>query len=317
MSARAEMALPARWRPWQRRKNTAIYYGIRGLVAIARLTPYFLIRWIGLSLGLIGYAVAGRDRRRAVAQLKQAMPEIADPGRVIFRMFLHFGQTAASCLKRERFIRPGSPHVDFPESARQVLRGVLSRGKGCIFVSPHIGNWEILAQASTVYGFPCSTVGKETYDPRLTQMIADFRETAGLSCIWRGDRDVLRKIITVFKAGQIVGALIDQDTNVQAVFVPFFGRPASTPVTLPYLTCRYGAGAVFGHALWTGHGYRIHFEEVPVPKSGDFDRDAYELTADLTRRAEAIIRQHPEQWVWLHRRWKTQPAPEPVREAKG
>lgn len=317
VSAGAEIVLPKRWRPWQRRKNTAIYYGVRGLVVIGRILPYFLLRWIGTTLGVIGYVVAVRERRRAVAQLRQAIPEIADPGRVIFRMFLHFGHAAASCLKRERFIRPGSPHVDFPESSRQILRDVLARGKGCLFISPHIGNWELLAQASTVYGFPCSTVGKETFDPRLTRMIADFRETSGLGCIWRNDRDVLRKIITVFKAGQIVGALIDQDTRVQAVYVPFFGRPASTPVTLQYLTCRYGAGVVFGHALRAGDRYRIHFEEVPVPRTGDLDRDAFELTADLTRRTERIIREHPEQWVWMHRRWKTRPPPEPDPATKG
>jgi KDO2-lipid IV(A) lauroyltransferase len=183
-----------------------------------------------------------------------------------------------------------------------------------VFVSGHVGNWELLARRVASEGFPCQSIAKETSDPRLTALVGRFRARGGVRSIWRGQEGAARHMLRALKNGEILGLLIDQDTKVQSFFVPFFGELAATPRAAADLAIRTGAAVVVGFCQREGSGYRLSMEEVPPPAEQDREAAAWALTAALSQRIEAAIRRRPEQWVWMHQRWKTRAeAPAPVR----
>ena len=115
-----------------------------------------------------------------------------------------------------------------------------------------------------------------------------------------------RALLRVLRRGEILGLLMDQDTNVQGVFAPFFGRPAHTPVGPVRLAMRTGAPLVPMALYREGEGYHLVVQPpIPLPDTGDREADLREGVARCNRTLEALIRRHPEQWVWMHRRWKT------------
>ena len=192
----------------------------------------------------------------------------------------------------------------WPAEDRAVLDAALARGKGVVFVSGHVGSWELLARRVALAGYPCQTIAKETTDPRTTALIERFRSSSQLRSIWRGRAGAAKAMLRALKAGQILGLLIDQDTDVQSVWVPFFGHLAKTPRAAADLALRTGAAVVMGFCRREADGrYRLSMEALP----GE-GLDALELTARMTARIEAAVRAAPEQWVWMHRRWKSPPA---------
>ncbi len=302
------VALPARWSARQRLKNTIIYYCLAGLIASLRRVPYFILLAVSTTLGGLGFFFAWPDRRRAVAQLRAAMPEGRSPRWTIFKMFCHFGTLAADWLKIERFTRPGSPLVAWENF--EVMEAALAEGRGALVVVPHLGNWELAAQALCHRGVRCTTVAKRLYDPRLTLLVEDFRRQSGLICLWRGEKSVRDEMRDVLRRGEVLGMLIDQDTKTRSVFVPFFHAPAATPVIPAELAIEAEAACVFAYgARQPGGRYVIHFERVERPSTGNPIADAIALTAAFTQKIEATIRRYPHQWVWLHNRWKQKPKP--------
>ncbi|WP_350356873.1 lysophospholipid acyltransferase family protein, partial [Escherichia coli] len=137
--------------------------------------------------------------------------------------------------------------------------------------------------------------------------MGSFRARGGVRSIWRGQEGAARAMLRALRSGEILGILIDQDTRVQSLFVPFFGELAATPRAAADLAIRPGASVVTGFCHRVGEGYQLSMEEVPVPQAGDREAAALELTAALSSRIEAAIRRTPEQWVWMHQRWKTRP----------
>jgi KDO2-lipid IV(A) lauroyltransferase len=178
-----------------------------------------------------------------------------------------------------------------------------------LFVSGHVGNWELLARRVALAGYPCQTIAKETTDPRLTRLVERFRAAGKLKSIWRGQDGAAKAMLKALKGGEILGMLIDQDTKVQSVHVPFFGHPASTPRAAADLALRTGAAVVVGFCQRQADGrYRVAMKQVEPESTGDREADAVALTAKMTWEIEQAIRRAPAQWVWMHRRWKTQPS---------
>jgi KDO2-lipid IV(A) lauroyltransferase len=311
--APATIELPAHWGRWQRSKNTVIFHAARAGMAIARAQPFFVLSAFGAFGGAMGFLFSLTDRRRAVEQIRRAMPELKRPHWTIFRMFVHLGRVGAEFAKMDRYTAPDSPHVIFDDATRRTLDAALAEGKGVLCFTPHLGNWELYAQVAAARGYVCATVAKKSYDPRLTHLIHAFRTRGGLVVHYRGDVDVMQTLRARLQMRGFVGMLIDQDTRVPSVFVPFFGRPASTPVVPAWIGVQQGSPVLFGCAVREGARYRVTFERVPVPLPTDEPEffaglaQARALTAEITRRTEDAIRKHPHQWVWLHARWKRQP----------
>jgi Kdo2-lipid IVA lauroyltransferase/acyltransferase len=300
--------LPERWGWAQRTKNTIIYALVRAAIAIVMRLPYRVTLAWCLLLGWLAPFVALGDRRRAEEHVRLSLPELSptERRRLVRKMFMHFARAAAELLHMRRFL--DGPHAArlAPEH-RALLDAALAEGKGVMAVTGHIGNWELVAQVVANAGYPVTSIAKPLYDPRLTRLVHEFRTRFGMRVVWRGDAAASKDMLRVFKTNEVLGMLIDQDTKVQGAFVPFFGRPAHTPTAAAALALRFGAPVimVWGHRRNGAH--ELHFERLTLPDSGDKEADTVTLTALMTARLEAAIREQPAQWVWLHRRWKKSP----------
>jgi KDO2-lipid IV(A) lauroyltransferase len=263
---------------------------------------------LGRSIGTLGWAVAGRDRRRALEHLALAFPELpatrrAALGRAAFR---HFGAMLGECL----WLRShGAAEVE----AICMLEGwhevelARRRGRPILILTGHCGNWELLAAALNVRGLGMAVVARELDDPGLQRSLLALRERFGTRTIVRGTPGAARDLLRTLRSGGALGMLIDQDTKVEGVWVDFFGRPAWTPVGAADIALRLGAIVLptFVERLPDGsHRARV---EPPL----DLPADPTAATQAMTARIEAQIRRVPEQWVWMHRRWRRQPGPGP------
>jgi KDO2-lipid IV(A) lauroyltransferase len=280
----------------KRLKRFVRYLAVRAALFLVSLLP---LRWasaFGAAFGALAYAVAGGERRKALASLERA----GLPGSTARDCFRHLGRAAFELGCIAQIDRRFDEIVDWPQADRAVLDAALARGKGVVFVSAHFGNWELLARRVSHAGYPCHTIAKETTDPRTTALVESFRASAKLHSIWRGRSGAAKEMLKVLKAGAILGLLIDQDTDVQSVWVDFFGHRAKTPRAAADLALRTGAAVVLGFCQRKGPcRYTLSMREVPAGE------DAVVLTAQLTALIEAQIRAAPEQWVWMHQRWKS------------
>lgn len=274
------------------------------------LLPARLAGALGAWLGALGWHLARTDRQRALDSLARAFPGKSEAERVALSKacFAHLGRMIGELVAVREIDRDLAKWVEWPQSAQAVVKEGLARGKGVIFVSGHLGSWELLARTVALHGHPCTTIAKETTDARTTALIERFRESGKLHSIWRGRDGAAKKMLKVLKGGEILGLLIDQDTDVQSVWVPFFGHPAKTPRAAADLALRTQATVVFGACRRIApQRYALNMQSVPLPTEGDDEAKSVALTAELTRLIEEAIRAAPEQWVWMHRRWKSQP----------
>jgi Kdo2-lipid IVA lauroyltransferase/acyltransferase len=292
----------------KRLKRTLRYGLLRVALAVAGRLPLAWAQALGRALGTAAFHLAPAERRKALASLSVAFPELSDEARLELarRCFGHLGTAALEVAVAPRLGARLEQLMDVSGEALTRLQEAHARGKGVVCVTGHLGNWELHAWAVARHGFPLSAVGKENVDPRLTRLTERFRSAGGLRNLWRGQPGVAVAMLRALRKGELLGILIDQDTDVQNLFVPFFGRPAATPRAAADLVLRTGAAAlVFLNHRGEDGTYRTTTEEVEVPRTGDEERDAVELTARFTARIEGAIRAHPEQWVWMHQRWKT------------
>ena len=308
--------LPARWGPGQRAKNTLIYWALRLVIGIWQMLPVRLCLEAGALLGWFASFLPIRERRRAAANLAASFPELSPRERmhILRDMYVHLGRSVMEAVHLRKTMRR-HPELALSDEHRAIFDEALAGGSGLVAVTGHIGNWELLAQVLAQSGYDVSSIAKPLYDPRLTRIVHKERTASGLKLIWRGDSKGSKEMLRVFKNNGILGLLIDQDTRVQGVFVPFFGRAAHTPSAAAVLALRAKAPVVVGwlHRHTKSDNdkragqFTVHFEALPFEPSGDRDADVLALTAKITERLEWAIRQQPSQWVWMHDRWKTRP----------
>ena len=298
--------------PLSKRVKRTLRYGL--LRAVLAMVEWLPLRWaqaLGRAVGAAAFHLAPGERRKAMASLAVAFPELSEEARLelVRRCFRHLGTAALEMAVAPRLGVAGLDRlVDMSGGAIEGMRQAHARGRGVVCIAAHLGNWELHAWSVARHGLPLAAVGKENVDPRLNGLVDRFRSRGGLRNVWRGQPGAAVAMLRALRKGELLAMLIDQDTNVQNVFVPFFGRPAATPRAAADLVVRTGATALvcLNHRGEDGV-YRASTEEVEVPRTGDDERDVVELTARFTARIEAAIRAHPEQWVWMHQRWKTKP----------
>ena len=266
---------------------------------------------LGELFGAAAFRLARGERRKALESLAIAFPQLSESerGTIARECFRHLGRCAfeLACLRKME----GSldAWIEWPAADRQLLERAVERGRGVVLATGHVGNWELLGQclARSKIG-TLSAVAKETTDPRLTALVSAFRAEGGLHSLWRGGEGAAKSILRALRSGEILALLIDQDTNVQSVFVPFFGKLAATPRAAADLALRTSAPVVVAFCQRKKDGtYRVSIDEVSFEPTGEREADVVSLTAQLTARIEEAIRRAPAQWVWMHRRWKTQP----------
>ncbi|MCC6741613.1 MAG: lysophospholipid acyltransferase family protein [Planctomycetia bacterium] len=284
--------------------NQFVYRLADRLRDLVEFLPQPVARAGGRWIGRLASAVVKSKLKAASAQAEMAL----GPGGARFapRSVVEFGQLAievmqiTSTYSRERFRR----HVTVV--GEENLRAARALGKGVVAVSAHLGNWEVGAAVLGHLGYPPTWLLRPIENPALQEAINAIRATAGIRVItkWGG----LREAIHVLRRGEVLAMLVDQDARDQGVFVPFFGKEASTLKSPALLSLRTGAPIVPFAALRQPDGsFVVEIAEGFVPEgSADQEADLARATAKFTRTIEEWIRKHPEQWLWVHRRWKTQ-----------
>jgi KDO2-lipid IV(A) lauroyltransferase len=287
----------------------AVWVFVHGL----RIFPRGLARAIGLVIGTIAYRGLGRLRRVGVRNLELAFPEMAVAEReaILRSEYRNLGLLLAEFCKMPGYTaRTASRFIRY-EGLENYLRA-RERGKGVLVLTGHLGAWELSSFYHSLMGMPMGMVIRRLDNPLVDAFVNRIRCLHGNRVIHKDD--FARGLIASMRAGETVGILMDTNmTPPQGVFVPFFGVPACTASGMARIAARTGAAVVPGFLLWehSEQKYVLHFgEELAVVDTGDADEDAVTNTAAFTETIEAYVRQYPEQWLWMHRRWKTRPVGE-------
>ncbi|HZP36680.1 MAG TPA: lysophospholipid acyltransferase family protein [Methylomirabilota bacterium] len=283
--------------------------GLWGLRLVGFI-PAYLPPSIGLALGRrIGDALwwaLPRRRRIALENIERGLGRDLPPAevrRLGRRSFQHLGMNLVEACRY--FLRPtevmlSRVHVQGVEH----LRHAAAEGRGILILTAHYGNWELLAAAHGLTGLPLSVVVRPLDDPILDEIADRFRRRSGAELIVK--HRAVREIMQALRRGRMVGILLDQNaTRAEGVFVPFFGVPASTSKGLALLALRTGAPVVPVFLRREPDGRHCMDVRPPLPAPADGDVRSY--TAAFNEAIEAAIRRAPEQWLWMHARWRTRP----------
>jgi Kdo2-lipid IVA lauroyltransferase/acyltransferase len=284
------------------------YLLARFVIATLEWTPLPIANRLGHLYARVLDLAIPRLRRVAMRNLEMAYPgktpgerrHIADGVyRSIGRILVSFARFPSIDEDNVRdWIRyEGYEHF---EEARQ-------RGKGVLFATAHLGNWELSAFSHSLMARPMHVVVRPLDNPRIDALVERYRALSGNHIIEK--KDAARGILRALKSSQAVGILIDQNTTLdQGVFVDFFGKKACAGTAFVKLAHHSGAAVVPGFALWNDDEQRYVLRFYPeIPMTGDVDGDTQAVHAQL----ESVIREYPDQWLWIHRRWKTRPPGEP------
>ena len=182
------------------------------------------------------------------------------------------------------------------------------KGRGVLYLTAHLGNWELMALAHSLQGYPINVVARPLDNPLLEGLLYRLRTRWGNRVVKKGG--ALREVLKLLKAGETIGFLLDQNVAPdQGVFVNFFGRPACTHKTLAVLALKTGASVLPVFTFRQEGNRHLVIIEPPVllEETGDLQRDVVANTQKFTSVIESYVRRHPDQWLWVHRRWKTQP----------
>jgi Kdo2-lipid IVA lauroyltransferase/acyltransferase len=274
------------------------------------LLPRPAARFLGASLVAAAYALRPPLRRAADFNLHLAFPDMAEPERrrIIRGMIRQIGWLAGEFSQFPKYTRERIEQVVVLDGSEN-FEGARRRGKGVLFLTGHMSAWELSSFAHAVYGHPLHFLVRPLRNRRVDALVNRYRCLSGNQPIEKNRS--ARAILKVLGGGGTVGILADVNAILEeGVFVNFFGIPASTTSGLARIALRTDAAVVPGFLFWDEKEgrYRLRFEPaVELSRTGNEENDVGENTARFTRIIEAVVRAHPDQWLWVHKRWKTRP----------
>jgi len=292
------------------------------LLKVMGALPRPLARRAGAGLGAVAWLLVSRLRRTGLRNLELAYPGLPPGERtdILRRLYRHLGWQLAEFCRMPRYTRENTRGLIEYEGLENYL-AARGRGRGVLIVTGHLGAWELSSFWHSLMGYPMSMVIRRLDNPRVDALVNRIRCLHGNRVLHKDD--FARGLLSAMRHGDTVGILMDTNmTPPQGVFVPFFGIPACTAAGLARVALRTGAAVLPGFLVregeaetgWgrSGPKYRLRFgPEIPLVQSGDDERDILENTARFTVAIEESIRRYPDQWLWVHRRWKTRPPGEP------
>ena len=299
------MAKQSRWSPVALLEWTLVLSLAKVFTWLPQSTAYAL----GVMAGRLAFRLDRRHRRIAMENLTRAFPgkyapnEIEALARAVFE---NLGRTVVDIARSDRLLLDRNADAVRIDGLDRLLEA-RRRGKGVLVIMAHFGPWELLPLIAALRYEPVHVVARPLDNPRLDDLLTTMRERGGDRVIRK--RDALQAILQVLRRGETVGILIDQHiTEKEGVIVPFFGRPASTAFAPALIAMRSGAAVLpIGIVREQPGQYRVLIgKEVSVRRSGDRKADLAENTARFNLAIEGFIRRYPDQWFWVHRRWKTQ-----------
>ena len=263
---------------------------------------------IASILGRIAPFFAMKEYRLALRHLTMAFGEekseneIRKIARDVFRnLVMNFADTV-----RVGALTPEEIEALYnPNKLDEVWRSI-DNSHGVVIITAHLGSWEALGAYLCQHGVPLSVVARKLYDSRLEILLYESRVSTGMEVITRGDNT--RDIIKSLTSGKAVALLVDQDINVKGEYVTFFGRPAHTATSPALLALKYGSAVMLCVDYRDkSHKHNIIVKPIEFERTNDKQKDVTALMQQISNELEQVIREHPEQWVWFHKRWRTQP----------
>lgn len=297
-------------------RHALVYWAARSAFAPLQAMPIDMALRVGRLLGRAAAVVDRGRRRRSTEQMAAALgPGAATPAldgagvrRAVLGMYEALGCSFAEMIHLPKVT------TDFLERRFEVVgmenyERAAAAGRGVIAITAHFGAWELLPQyAVGVKKRPFVAIAREVKNARIQEWTEKLRRTNGVEIAYRERAGITA--VRMLKKGGIVGILADQCTKGPGVFVPFFGRPAHTLTGPAKLALSTKAAVVPAFLARLNAPTRWRLEvgtPIELPNTGNAERDAYELTARITAVIEGIVRKYPEQWMWLHERWKRTP----------
>ena len=280
-----------------------------------RLLPHWLALKGAKAVGAIAYAVLPHLRRHAEANLRLAFPELSEAERQRIKRgtFRNLGRLLGEVSQFPKLNRQNIESVVSYVGLENYLKAEAS-GRGVILLTGHIGAWELSVFAHSIYGHPMSFLARRVDNPLVEQLAEANRTRFGNRSIDK--KNSVREVLKTLKSGGVVGILADLNASrEEGVFCDFFGIPACTTAGVATLALRTGAVVLPGYIVWDEASkiHRLHFEPpVETINTGNRDEDVQANTANYTKVIESIVRRYPDQWLWIHRRWRTRPEGEPA-----
>ncbi len=279
-------------------------------IKILGALPRPMARGFAIGLGRIVYLFHGRLRRVGLRNLGLALPEKkeAERKRIVRGVFTSLGRQLAELCQFPRYTTEKVDEVVVYDGLDNYLQA-RARGKGVLFLTAHFGGWELSAFTHSLHGYWLHVVMRPMDNPYLDRMIENYRTMHGNKTVAKDD--FVRGLLAAMKAGETVGILMDTNmTPPQGVFVDFFGIPACTASGLARIALRTDAAVVPTFTIWDEAmgKYRLRFDPaLELIRTGDLERDIVANTQKFTKVIEDYVRKYPDQWLWVHRRWKTRP----------
>ncbi len=291
-------------------KGLTEYMLALALIKLFGAMPRGIAHRAGKTLAWLGFHFARRQRRAGLHNLRMVFPEMSggDKKRILRGCFQNMGRLLVEFTHFPELNKSNISQFVVHDGLENYLEG-LRRGRGVIFMTAHFGAWELSSFAHAVYGYPLKFIVRPIDNPRIEQLISNYRTSSGNVPIQR--RSAARDILKALRQNEAVGILFDQNTTrKEGVFSEFFGIPAATSPSIALFALRTNAAVVPGFLIWDkGLGkHRLRFDPpVELIDTGDLEHDVLENTNRFNKILEGYVRQYPDQWLWIHRRWKTRP----------
>jgi Kdo2-lipid IVA lauroyltransferase/acyltransferase len=276
--------------------------------------PRPVSRSLAIFSALCIYFLHRRLRKVGHRNLRMALPDLppAEDRRILRGVFVSLGRQLAEFCLFPRYTRDNVNRVVIYDGFENFDRA-RQRGKGVLFLTGHLGGWELSSFVHSLQGNPLQIVMRGLDNPYVDRLVQHYRTLHGNTVV---DKDnFVRGLLAAMKQGATVGILMDTNmTPPQGLFVDFFGIPACTASGLARIALRTDAAVVPGFCIWDPvlRKYRLRFDPpVELVRTGNDEADILANTAKFTQKIEEFVRKYPDQWLWVHRRWKTRPESQP------
>jgi KDO2-lipid IV(A) lauroyltransferase len=285
-----------------------LYYLGRSAAFFVGLLPLSVSYVLAVFLGRCAYYILHKYRKIALENLSQAFGREKTELEIVLIAKKVFENLAKNAVELLNFPKMNARNIDRFVTIEGIERidDSFARGRGTIVLAFHFGNWDLTGLVFRLKGYPGATIGKKIYFYKYDEWLNSLRRAGDVNVIYRDDSP--RKMLKVLKENKILGVVADQDVDsVDGVFVDFFGRPAYTPVGPVVLAKATGASMIPVLVVRDGTRHRFIIEKpVELVDTGDKEADIVTNTKRWSDVIESYIRKYPDQWVWMHRRWKTQ-----------
>ena len=272
---------------------------------------------LGVGIGNFAYYFLRKDRGIVIKQLKLIFPELNRTKREQWtkECFRHFGQMLFEFLCLKQIINDQDNLIRLENEA--ALTNAVNAGKGVILLGMHMGNWELITAYAKRTGLFMTAATANFPDQRINQLMINQRKLENMEIMPRGTGMSSRKLFRCLKKKNILILIIDQDTNVPSIWVPFFGIPAKTPVGAAVFALKTGANVVSYNVIREKDGtFRLKFETLGIfdRNHSSMEQDLYSVSRQINDHLERRICENPQQWAWFHRRWRHRPSTEELKK---